>query len=64
MLDEAACEEAYLAIADMIDMRMPFTFVIRARSRRSPRRRRSRWAFLRPTSAMSAARPTRTTSVN
>ena len=26
MLDEAACEEAYLAIADMIDMRMPFTF--------------------------------------
>jgi HD-GYP domain-containing protein (c-di-GMP phosphodiesterase class II) len=25
-LDEAACEEAYLAIADMIDMRMPFTF--------------------------------------
>jgi HD-GYP domain-containing protein (c-di-GMP phosphodiesterase class II) len=26
MFDEAACEEAYLAIADMIDMRMPFTF--------------------------------------
>jgi HD-GYP domain-containing protein (c-di-GMP phosphodiesterase class II) len=26
MLDEPACEEAYLAIADMIDMRMPFTF--------------------------------------
>src|SRR4029077_3931512 len=26
MLDEAACEEAYLAIADMVDMRMPFTF--------------------------------------
>ena len=26
MLDEQACEEAYLAIADMIDMRMPFTF--------------------------------------
>jgi HD-GYP domain-containing protein (c-di-GMP phosphodiesterase class II) len=26
MLDDAACEEAYLAIADMIDMRMPFTF--------------------------------------
>jgi HD-GYP domain-containing protein (c-di-GMP phosphodiesterase class II) len=26
MLDEAECEEAYLAIADMIDMRMPFTF--------------------------------------
>lgn len=26
MLDEDACEEAYLAIADMIDMRMPFTF--------------------------------------
>ena len=26
MLDEEACEEAYLAIADMIDMRMPFTF--------------------------------------
>src|SRR3954451_24819725 len=26
VLDEAACEEAYLAIADMIDMRMPFTF--------------------------------------
>jgi HD-GYP domain-containing protein (c-di-GMP phosphodiesterase class II) len=26
MLDEANCEEAYLAIADMIDMRMPFTF--------------------------------------
>ena len=26
ILDEAACEEAYLAIADMIDMRMPFTF--------------------------------------
>ena len=25
-LDEAACEEAFLAIADMIDMRMPFTF--------------------------------------
>ena len=25
-LDEADCEEAYLAIADMIDMRMPFTF--------------------------------------
>ncbi len=25
MLDEAACEEAYLAIADFIDMRMPFT---------------------------------------
>jgi HD-GYP domain-containing protein (c-di-GMP phosphodiesterase class II) len=25
MLDEAACEEAFLAIADMIDMRMPFT---------------------------------------
>ena len=24
-LDEAACEEAFLAIADMIDMRMPFT---------------------------------------
>jgi HD-GYP domain-containing protein (c-di-GMP phosphodiesterase class II) len=26
VLDEEACEEAYLAIADMIDMRMPFTF--------------------------------------
>src|SRR5712691_3019556 len=26
MLGEDACEEAYLAIADMIDMRMPFTF--------------------------------------
>jgi HD-GYP domain-containing protein (c-di-GMP phosphodiesterase class II) len=26
MLDEQACEEAYLAVADMIDMRMPFTF--------------------------------------
>ena len=26
MLDEQACDEAYLAIADMIDMRMPFTF--------------------------------------
>ena len=26
MLDEKACDEAYLAIADMIDMRMPFTF--------------------------------------
>lgn len=26
MLDEEACEEAYLAIADMVDMRMPFTF--------------------------------------
>jgi HD-GYP domain-containing protein (c-di-GMP phosphodiesterase class II) len=26
MLDEPACEEAYLAIADFIDMRMPFTF--------------------------------------
>ena len=26
LLDEEACEEAYLAIADMIDMRMPFTF--------------------------------------
>ncbi len=26
LLDETACEEAYLAIADMIDMRMPFTF--------------------------------------
>jgi HD-GYP domain-containing protein (c-di-GMP phosphodiesterase class II) len=26
MLDEAACEEAYLSIADFIDMRMPFTF--------------------------------------
>ena len=26
MLDEEGCEEAYLAIADMIDMRMPFTF--------------------------------------
>ncbi len=26
MLDEEACEKAYLAIADMIDMRMPFTF--------------------------------------
>jgi HD-GYP domain-containing protein (c-di-GMP phosphodiesterase class II) len=26
VLDEDACEEAYLAIADMIDMRMPFTF--------------------------------------
>jgi HD-GYP domain-containing protein (c-di-GMP phosphodiesterase class II) len=26
MLDEDACEEAYVAIADMIDMRMPFTF--------------------------------------
>jgi|EndMetStandDraft_3_1072993.scaffolds.fasta_scaffold06416_5 HD-GYP domain-containing protein (c-di-GMP phosphodiesterase class II) len=25
-LDEEACEQAYLAIADMIDMRMPFTF--------------------------------------
>jgi HD-GYP domain-containing protein (c-di-GMP phosphodiesterase class II) len=25
-LDAAACEEAFLAIADMIDMRMPFTF--------------------------------------
>ncbi len=25
-LDEAACEEAFLAIADMIDMRMPFTY--------------------------------------
>lgn len=25
-LDEAACEEAFVAIADMIDMRMPFTF--------------------------------------
>jgi len=26
MLDEDACDEAYLAIADIIDMRMPFTF--------------------------------------
>ncbi len=26
VLDEAACEEAYLAIADMVNMRMPFTF--------------------------------------
>ena len=26
VLDEEACEEAYIAIADMIDMRMPFTF--------------------------------------
>src|SRR5438046_1933875 len=26
MLDETDCGEAYLAIADMIDMRMPFTF--------------------------------------
>jgi len=26
VLDETSCEEAYLAIADMIDMRMPFTF--------------------------------------
>ncbi|MEO8134950.1 MAG: HD domain-containing phosphohydrolase, partial [Betaproteobacteria bacterium] len=26
VLDETACEEAYLAIADMVDMRMPFTF--------------------------------------
>ena len=26
VLDEAGCEEAFLAIADMIDMRMPFTF--------------------------------------
>jgi HD-GYP domain-containing protein (c-di-GMP phosphodiesterase class II) len=26
MLDEQACDEAYLAVADMIDMRMPFTF--------------------------------------
>jgi len=26
MLDEDGCNEAYLAIADMIDMRMPFTF--------------------------------------
>jgi HD-GYP domain-containing protein (c-di-GMP phosphodiesterase class II) len=26
VLDEAACEDAYLAIADMVDMRMPFTF--------------------------------------
>jgi len=26
VLDEEACEEAFLAIADMIDMRMPFTF--------------------------------------
>jgi HD-GYP domain-containing protein (c-di-GMP phosphodiesterase class II) len=26
LLDEKACEEAYLAIADMVDMRMPFTF--------------------------------------
>jgi HD-GYP domain-containing protein (c-di-GMP phosphodiesterase class II) len=26
MLDEEACEQAYLAIADMIDMRMPATF--------------------------------------
>jgi HD-GYP domain-containing protein (c-di-GMP phosphodiesterase class II) len=26
MLEEKDCEEAYLAIADMIDMRMPFTF--------------------------------------
>lgn len=25
-LDEEGCDEAYLAIADMIDMRMPFTF--------------------------------------
>jgi HD-GYP domain-containing protein (c-di-GMP phosphodiesterase class II) len=26
LLDEQGCEEAYLAIADMVDMRMPFTF--------------------------------------
>jgi HD-GYP domain-containing protein (c-di-GMP phosphodiesterase class II) len=26
LLDERGCEEAYLAIADFIDMRMPFTF--------------------------------------
>src|SRR3954453_5027614 len=26
MLDEEACDQAYLAIADIIDMRMPFTF--------------------------------------
>ncbi|MBK8741243.1 MAG: HD domain-containing protein [Betaproteobacteria bacterium] len=26
VFDERACEEAYLAIADMVDMRMPFTF--------------------------------------
>jgi HD-GYP domain-containing protein (c-di-GMP phosphodiesterase class II) len=26
VLDEEGCDEAYLAIADMVDMRMPFTF--------------------------------------
>jgi HD-GYP domain-containing protein (c-di-GMP phosphodiesterase class II) len=26
MLNEAGCEQAFLAVADMIDMRMPFTF--------------------------------------
>ena len=26
MLDETACDDAYVALADMVDMRMPFTF--------------------------------------
>ncbi len=55
-LDEDACEKAYLAIADMIDMRMPFTFGIREPSLRSRAPRPSRWGCPRPMSVPRAGR--------
>ena len=65
MLDEEACEEAYLAIADMIDMRMPFTFGhSRAVAALADAAAQAAWVFPPPTFATSAGRPTRTTSAS
>ncbi len=65
MLDEEACDEAYLAIADMIDMRMPFTFGhSRAVASLSPMRQPSSWVFPPRTFAMSGGRPIPTISAS
>ena len=65
MLSEEEADEAYLAIADMIDMRMPFTFGhSRAVAALADGGGASSWVFRPPTFATSAGPPTRTTSAN
>jgi hypothetical protein len=64
VLDEGACEEAYLAIADMIDMRMPSRSVIRVPWRPLRMRRERRWDFPPRTFVMSGGRPIRMISAN
>ena len=58
VLEEVGCEEAYLAIADMIDMRMPFTFGHSRAVAALADAAGKAWAFPLPTFATSAGRHT------